>query len=75
MGNMLAELIGAMLVALGLVVAIVMFVVGVMMLLGYDPDRLKKECMADGHKEYECVAMLRNNYQPVPIVTPVYVGR
>lgn len=27
--------------------------------------RLKDECMSDGHKEYECVSMLRH---PVPTV-------
>lgn len=30
-------------------------------------ERLKAQCLADGHKEYECASMLRQNSTPVYI--------
>lgn len=42
-------------------------------------DRLVAQCVADGKKEYECVAMLGANKpayaQPYPVVMPVYTGK
>lgn len=38
-----------------------------------EDDRLMKECLADGHKEYECRSMLRDNRPPPPVVIPVAV--
>lgn len=49
----------------------VVICVGVVMIIGEteaDRHRLKTACMADGHKEYECEAMLRNN-----VVSPVFI--
>jgi len=37
-----------------------------------DSDRLMAQCMADGKKEYECVAMLRNNSSTI-IPMPIYI--
>lgn len=36
-------------------------------------NRLMAQCMADGKKEYECVSMLKNDVDivPMPIVIPV----
>lgn len=35
-------------------------------------DRNMSQCLADGHKEYECRALLENHQQiiPMPIVIP-----
>ncbi len=32
--------------------------------------RLMVECMADGKKEYECYAMMKQDIVPMPIVIP-----
>lgn len=32
-----------------------------------DAERLIKQCMADGKKEYECRAMFRDNTQHAPV--------
>lgn len=35
--------------------------------------RLMNQCMSDGHKEYECVSMLRRNSSStvIPVVVPI----
>jgi len=53
-------------------------VVGLMIYAGihdwHNNQRLMAQCQADGHKEYECVSMLRDN-RPTTVVMPVYTGR
>lgn len=39
-----------------------------------EEHRLTAQCLADGHKEYECAAMLKGN-QVYPVAVPVVVGR
>ncbi len=40
-------------------------------------DRFMAECVADGHKRYECESMYSGAHpsQPMPIVVPVVVPR
>jgi len=39
-----------------------------------ETDRLMKQCMADGHKEYECVGILQLNSRKTETV-PIYIER
>lgn len=38
-------------------------------------DRLMRECLTDGHKEYECVALLKTPQGGSTIVMPLPMGR
>lgn len=35
--------------------------------------RLMEECIADGHKEYECEGILTGNKGQIPIISPIIV--
>ena len=40
-----------------------------------DYDRLMDQCMSDGHKEYECVSMLRSERSTYVAPMPIVISR
>ena len=54
-----------------LVAALVVLVLVVGIESERDHERLMRQCMADGHPEYECYSKLKQDVVPVPIVFPV----
>lgn len=66
-------------IALGALAVFVAFVAGVVY-LGIEgereKERLLRQCLADGKKEYECAALLcKPSSYPVIIPVPVHTGR
>ena len=55
----------------------ILFVILVIFISNEETKEEKKymaACMQD-HKEYECIAMLKNNTQIYPVVIPMNIGR
>lgn len=63
------------------IVAVVVIALCVITFVGIRHDnevaaRLMQQCLDDGHKEYECVSMLRSNEaQTTVIPVPIVIGR
>lgn len=54
-------------------ISVVAFLVAVWISDTKQCHKLMNQCISDGHKEYECVSMLkRNTNQVVPIYMPIY---
>lgn len=54
-------------------VALIAFLIAIGVSSSRAQQELMKQCLADGHKKYECVSMLRSNTSYVPM--PIVVGR
>lgn len=63
----------------GLLVVFIVAAMGLVIITAIDDshetDRLMKQCLADGRKEYECHGMLDHKNRYTPMMIPIPVGR
>ena len=59
-------------IVIAIIVALIALMFTALYAAGSKRQKLMEDCMQDGHKEYECVAMLKSN-ESYPIVVPMVV--